>query len=133
MAVDPKQYCSKTVMKSKENAANHNQEEEQIDTKEDHQLDGNSERNFCPQIDRRLIPSKLFYFLYFSSLGALVPYLALYFKQMKLTPSQALCGVYFYSALGGLSGPFQNRQGSSFAIPFRYCIVTVLAVFSCTS
>lgn len=47
-----------------------------------------NKKKCCPEIDRKLIPAKLFYFLYFSSLGALLPYLALFYKQMKLTPSQ---------------------------------------------
>lgn len=47
-----------------------------------------SEGNCCPSVKRKLIPAKLFYFFYFSSLGSLLPYLALYFKQLKLTPTQ---------------------------------------------
>ncbi|EDO37431.1 predicted protein, partial [Nematostella vectensis] len=35
-----------------------------------------------------LLPSKIFYFFYFSAWGSLLPYLALYFKKLGLLPSQ---------------------------------------------
>lgn len=42
----------------------------------------------CPQVNRQLLISKSFYFCFFSAWGSLLPYLALYFKQLMLTPSQ---------------------------------------------
>ncbi|EDO46692.1 predicted protein [Nematostella vectensis] len=39
-------------------------------------------------IDRGFIISKLFYFLFYSSLGALFPFLSLYYKQLWLSPIQ---------------------------------------------
>lgn len=42
----------------------------------------------CPQVNRQLLLSKSFYFCFFSAWGSLLPYLALYFKQLMLTPSQ---------------------------------------------
>lgn len=53
-----------------------------------HSHGAQSERNICPKINRTLLPSKIFYFFYFSSWGSLMPYLALYFKEMYLSPSQ---------------------------------------------
>jgi len=42
----------------------------------------------CPRVNRHLLLSKSFYFFFFSAWGSLLPYLALYFKQLMLTPSQ---------------------------------------------
>ncbi|XP_066935652.1 major facilitator superfamily domain-containing protein 6-like [Clytia hemisphaerica] len=42
----------------------------------------------CPQVNRQLLLSKGYYFCFFSAWGSLLPYLALYFKQLMLTPSQ---------------------------------------------
>lgn len=42
----------------------------------------------CPRVNRHLMLSKAFYFCFFSAWGSLLPYLALYFKQLMLTPSQ---------------------------------------------
>lgn len=42
----------------------------------------------CPRVNRPLLVPKLFYFFFFSGWGSLLPYLALYFKQLLLTPTQ---------------------------------------------
>lgn len=42
----------------------------------------------CPGVNRHLLLSKSFYFCFFSAWGSLLPYMALYFKQLMLTPSQ---------------------------------------------
>lgn len=42
----------------------------------------------CPSVNRHLLLSKSFYFCFFSAWGSLLPYMALYFKQLMLTPSQ---------------------------------------------
>lgn len=48
--------------------------------------DTHQKNTVCPKINRTLLPSKIFYFFYFSSWGSLMPYLALYFKEMHLSP-----------------------------------------------
>lgn len=45
-------------------------------------------RNCLAKINKKRLVSKLFYFFYFSSFGALFPYLALYFKQLFISPRQ---------------------------------------------
>ena len=49
---------------------------------------GESTRRCLDRIDRKRLVSKLFYFFYFSSFGSLWPYLALYFKQLLISPRQ---------------------------------------------
>ena len=108
-----------------------NQEEERINPRGEHQLDASNEKTFCPQIDRKLIPCKLFYFLYFSSLGALVPYIALYFKQMKLTPSQVgiLMGLkpFVEFIFTPLWGAFVDRFKTGKSVLLLSLLVTALS------
>ncbi|XP_031568182.1 major facilitator superfamily domain-containing protein 6-A-like [Actinia tenebrosa] len=40
------------------------------------------------EIDRSFVVSKLFYFFFYTALGALFPFFSLYYKQLWLTPSQ---------------------------------------------
>ncbi|XP_032233642.1 major facilitator superfamily domain-containing protein 6 [Nematostella vectensis] len=42
----------------------------------------------CPSVNRTLLVPKGFYFFFFSAWGSLLPYLALYFKQLMLSPSE---------------------------------------------
>ena len=42
----------------------------------------------CPRVNRVLLIPKSFYFFFFSAWGSLLPYLALYFKQLMLSPSE---------------------------------------------
>ena len=42
----------------------------------------------CPRVNRKLLIPKAFYFFFFSAWGSLLPYLALYFKQLMLSPSE---------------------------------------------
>jgi len=60
------------------------EEEFRLDTTEERKAKGLC----CPRVNRHLLLSKSFYFFFFSAWGSLLPYLALYFKQLMLTPSQ---------------------------------------------
>ena len=53
---------------------------------EDETDDG--DKTCCPGVNRRLLIPKAFYFFFFSAWGSLLPYLALYFKQLMLSPSE---------------------------------------------
>lgn len=93
-----------------------------------------SEKKCWPQIERKLVPAKLFYFLYFSSLGALLPYLALYYKQMKLTPSQVgiLMGLkpFVEFICTPLWGAFVDRFKKGKSVLLLSLLVTALSQFS---
>lgn len=108
------------------------QEEKRISSKGDHHI--YNEKKCFPQIDRELIPAKLFYFLYFSSLGALLPYLALYYKQMKLTPSQVgiLMGLkpFVEFICTPLWGAFVDRFKKGKSVLLLSLLVTALSQFS---
>ncbi|XP_077996978.1 major facilitator superfamily domain-containing protein 6-like [Glandiceps talaboti] len=59
----------------------------------------------CMRINTRLLPSKMFYFFFFGGIGALFPYLTIYFKQLGLDPLRIglLSGIRPF--IGFLSGP----------------------------
>ena len=65
---------------------------EEEDDEDDFHLGTTEERKAqglcCPGVNRHLLLSKSFYFCFFSAWGSLLPYMALYFKQLMLTPSQ---------------------------------------------
>ena len=60
------------------------------ETSEDHEDEstGQYQQNCCPEINRDLIVYKLFYFIFFGAVGALFPYLAVFYKQLWLSPHQ---------------------------------------------
>jgi len=69
-----------------ENGAEEEEEEDEfhLGTTEERKAQGLC----CPSVNRHLLLSKSFYFCFFSAWGSLLPYMALYFKQLMLTPSQ---------------------------------------------
>lgn len=114
-----------------ENAALKKGEQQQYKCEDLHDDD---DKKCCPQINRKYIPAKLFYFLYFSSLGALLPYLALYYKQMKLTPTQVgiLMGLkpFVEFVCTPLWGAFVDRFKKGKSILLLSLLVTALSHFS---
>lgn len=52
----------------------------------------------CMRIDERLLISKIFYFFFYSAYGSLQPLLAVYYKQLGMTPSQGglLVGIRYF-------------------------------------
>ncbi|XP_027031102.2 major facilitator superfamily domain-containing protein 6-B isoform X1 [Tachysurus fulvidraco] len=52
----------------------------------------------CLRIDERLLISKIFYFFFYAAYGSLHPLLAVYYKQLGMTPSQSglLVGIRYF-------------------------------------
>lgn len=52
----------------------------------------------CMRIDERLLISKIFYFFFYAAYGSLHPLLAVYYKQLGMTPSQSglLVGIRYF-------------------------------------
>ena len=48
----------------------------------------NNDTGCCGTVDKRLLVSKLFYLFFSSAFGCVAPYLALYFKQIFISPRQ---------------------------------------------
>lgn len=123
----------KQVMRLTENA-DLDQREQCIDSKGEQPHDANNDKTCFPQINRKLVTAKLFYFLYFSSLGALLPHLALYYKQMRLTPSQVgiLMGLkpFVEFICTPLWGAFVDRYKKGKTVLLFSLLTTALSQFS---
>lgn len=61
---------------------------------------------FGGPINRELIIAKAFYFCFFSAFGSLLPLMAIYFKNMGMTPTQAGILIGIRPFVGYLSAPF---------------------------
>lgn len=48
----------------------------------------------CGQVNQALVIPKAFYFFFFAAFGSLFPLMAIYFKQMAMSPIQ-VCNIYF--------------------------------------
>ena len=46
------------------------------------------QQDCCPEVNRQLLVYKLFYLIFFGAVGALFPYLAVFYKQLWLSPHQ---------------------------------------------
>lgn len=51
--------------------------------------DSEEKSSFCPIINRTLLPFKAFYCFFYGAIGALFPFIALYFRHLWLSPTQA--------------------------------------------
>lgn len=61
---------------------------------------------FGGPINRELLIAKAFYFFFFSAFGSLLPLMAIYFKNMGMTPIQAGVLIGIRPFVGYLSAPF---------------------------
>lgn len=61
---------------------------------------------FGGAINRELLIAKAFYFCFFSAFGSLLPLMAIYFKNMGMTPTQAGILIGIRPFVGYLSAPF---------------------------
>ena len=61
---------------------------------------------FGGPVNRELLIAKAFYFLFFSAFGSLLPLMAIYFKNMGMTATQAGILIGIRPFVGYLSAPF---------------------------
>jgi hypothetical protein len=61
---------------------------------------------FGGPVNRELLIAKAFYFCFFSAFGSLLPLMAIYFKNMGMTPTQAGILIGIRPFVGYLSAPF---------------------------
>ncbi|XP_051998810.1 major facilitator superfamily domain-containing protein 6-B-like isoform X1 [Xyrauchen texanus] len=87
----------------------------------------------CARLDNRLLISKIFYFFFYSAYGSLHPLLAVYYKQLGMTPSQSglLVGIRYFIEF--CSAPFwgivadRYKKGKAVLLFSVFCWV----VFNC--
>ena len=96
--------------------------------------DHNDGKKCCPRVNRPLLVPKLFYFFFFSGWGSLLPYLALYFKQLLLTPTQVgiLMGLkpFVNFLVIPLWGAIVDRFNKSRLVLIASLIALIIATFS---
>ncbi|XP_052004882.1 major facilitator superfamily domain-containing protein 6-B-like isoform X1 [Xyrauchen texanus] len=87
----------------------------------------------CAQIDNHLLISKIFYFFFYSAYGSLHPLLAIYYKQLGMTPSQSglLVGIRYFIEF--CSAPFWGIVADRFKKGKAVLLFSVLCwvVFNC--
>lgn len=88
----------------------------------------------CPRVNRPLLIPKFFYFFFFSGWGSLLPYLALYFKQLLLTPTQVgiLMGLkpFVNFLVIPLWGAIVDRFNKSRLVLIVSLVALIIATFS---
>ncbi|XP_042586406.1 major facilitator superfamily domain-containing protein 6-B-like isoform X1 [Cyprinus carpio] len=87
----------------------------------------------CVRIDNHLLISKVFYFFFYSAYGSLHPLLAVYYKQLGMTPSQSglLVGIRYFIEF--CSAPFWGVVADRFKKGKALLLFSVLCwvVFNC--
>ena len=86
----------------------------------------------CPRVNRKLFISKSFYFCFFSAWGSLLPYLALYFKQLMLTPSQVGVLMGLKPFVNFLATPVWGALVDKFHIHKFALIISMVALITST-
>lgn len=86
----------------------------------------------CPQVNRKLLLPKFFYFCFFSAWGSLLPYLALYFKQLLLTPSQVGILLGLKPFVNFLATPVWGAIVDKFHIHKFAVVVSMIALITST-
>ncbi|RXN31406.1 major facilitator superfamily domain-containing 6-B-like isoform X1 [Labeo rohita] len=87
----------------------------------------------CARIDNHLLISKIFYFFFYSAYGSLHPLLAVYYKQLGMTPSQSglLVGIRYFIEF--CSAPFWGVVADRFKKGKAVLLFSVLCwvLFNC--
>ena len=99
-----------------------------LDTTEERRAQGKC----CPRVNRKLLLSKSFYFCFFSAWGSLLPYLALYFKQLMLTPSQVGIIMGLKPFVNFLATPVWGAVVDKFHIHKFALLVSMIALITST-
>lgn len=64
------------------------------------------EQFFSGTVNRELLIAKLFYLFFFSAFGSLLPLMAIYFKNLGMSPTQAGILIGIRPLIGYISAPF---------------------------
>ncbi len=108
--------------------------EKEEEAEDPHQGDHYDSKKCCPRVNRPLLVPKFFYFFFFSGWGTLLPYLALYFKQLLLTPTQVgiLMGLkpFVNFLVIPLWGAIVDRFNKSRLVLIASLIALIIATFS---
>ena len=102
-------------------------EVENEDSEDQRGTDSKEERKCFSSVNRSLLHCKLLYFCYQSALGALWPYLPLYFKQLFLTPRQVGTIVASRTLVQFVCVPFWTGIADKYK---KHKLVMLIAIFA---
>lgn len=129
---DPEKQPLLTNEEQNRNGGGEEEEEEEQEFRLDTTEDRKAEGKCCPQVNRKLLLPKFYYFCFFSAWGSLLPYLALYFKQLMLTPSQVGVIMGLKPFVNFLATPVWGALVDKFHIHKFALIVSMIALITST-
>ena len=91
----------------------------------------NNDTGCCSGTDKQLLVSKLFYLFFFSAFGCVAPYLALYFKQIFISPRQLGIIVSVRSFVQFICAPILSSLAERYNKRLLVILVAVLAYTAC--
>lgn len=116
------------AQQSAEDASFEEQDSDALSTTDDRKKAGKC----CPQVNRKLLLPKAFYYCFFSAWGSLLPYLALYFKQLLLTPSQVGILMGLKPFVNFLATPVWGAMVDKFRIHRFALVISMIALITGT-
>ena len=107
-------------------------EEEQINIdKSVTDINPNKDTGCCSRIEKQLLVSKLFYLFFFSAFGCVAPYLALYFKQIFISPRQLGIIVSVRSFVQFIFAPILSAFAERYNKRLLVILIALLAYTAC--
>ena len=118
-------FVNRTLSEEEENKSEHESDNENREG--DCKTKTKEESNCFSSLNKSLLHCKLLYFCYQAALGALWPYLPLYFKQLFLTPRQVGSIVASRTLVQFICVPFWTGIAGKYK---RHKLVLLIAIFS---
>lgn len=94
-------------------------------------MNPNKDQGCCPGTDKKLLVSKLFYLFFFSAFGCVAPYLALYFKQIFISPRQLGIIVSVRSFVQFIFAPILSSLAERYNKRLLVILIALLAYTAC--
>ena len=91
----------------------------------------NKDTGCCPETNKQLLVSKLFYLFFSSAFGCVAPYLALYFKQIFISPRQLGIIVSIRSFVQFIFAPILSSLAERYNKRLLVILIAVLAYTAC--
>ena len=91
----------------------------------------NNDTGYCSETNKQLLVSKLFYLFFSSAFGCVAPYLALYFKQIFISPRQLGIIVSVRSFVQFIFAPILSSLAERYNKRLLVILIAILAYTAC--